>query len=64
MKKKNIIVIDQTIREGMQYRGLMFSLDERKRMVEFQEKLGVDISQAAPPRKYPEIGTMRALRYS
>jgi isopropylmalate/homocitrate/citramalate synthase len=47
--QKKITVIDQTIREGMQYRGLMFSLDERKQMARFQEKLGVDICQAAYP---------------
>ena len=44
---KNITVIDQTIREGMQYRGLMFDFKERKKIVEFQETLGVDICQAA-----------------
>ena len=62
MKDKDLIVIDQTIREGMQYRGLMFSLEERKRMVEFQEKLGVDISQAAyPPAHESESRYLKSL---
>ncbi len=53
MKKKNILVIDQTLREGMQYRGLMFSLPERKQIARFQETLGVDICQAAYPPAHP-----------
>ena len=62
MKQKNLIVIDQTIREGMQYRGLMFSPEERMRMVEFQERLGVDISQAAyPPAHVSEAGCLKSL---
>lgn len=48
-EKQNIIVIDQTIREGMQHRGLMFSLNERKKILEFQETIGVDVSQVAYP---------------
>lgn len=49
MNYKDIIVVDQTIREGMQYRGLMLSYDERIKILEFQELLGVDISQAGYP---------------
>ncbi len=52
MGASDIIVVDQTIREGMQYRGLMFSVDERKRILEFQEALGVDISQVAYPSAF------------
>lgn len=40
----------------MQYRGLMFSLSERLRIIEFQEALGVDISQVAyPPAHESEV---------
>jgi isopropylmalate/homocitrate/citramalate synthase len=46
---RQIVVIDQTIREGMQYRGMMFSEEERLKLLEYQEALGVDISQSAYP---------------
>jgi len=46
---RRIVVIDQTIREGMQYRGMMFSERERLKLIEYQEALGVDISQSAYP---------------
>ena len=53
---RKIIVFDQTIREGMQYRGLMFSYAERLKIMEFQQALGVDISQAGyPPAHESEI---------
>jgi isopropylmalate/homocitrate/citramalate synthase len=48
-KNRNIIVIDQTIREGMQHRGIMLNKDERLKIIEFQNQLGVDVSQAAYP---------------
>ncbi|MCP3901028.1 MAG: hypothetical protein GY707_15085, partial [Desulfobacteraceae bacterium] len=44
--KNNIIVIDETIREGMQHRGIVFSYAQRQKILEFQEKLGIDICQA------------------
>ncbi|MFO7962556.1 MAG: hypothetical protein R6U50_01405 [Desulfobacterales bacterium] len=51
-----IIVVDQTIREGMQYRGLMFSAEERKKILAFQERLGIHVSQAAyPPAHHSEV---------
>ncbi len=56
MNDKRVIVVDQTIREGMQYRGLMFSLEERKQILEFQEKLNIDISQAAYPPAHVSEG--------
>ncbi|MBF0228520.1 MAG: hypothetical protein HQK63_02835 [Desulfamplus sp.] len=46
MENRSIIVIDETIREGMQYQGVVFSQRERETILEFQEKLGVDICQA------------------
>ncbi len=49
MNKPDIQIIDQTIREGMQFRGLMLSLSERKKLLDFQGSLGIDISQAAYP---------------
>ncbi len=49
MKFQEITVVDLTIREGMQYRGLMFSPEERLAILEFQEALGVDITQVGYP---------------
>jgi len=49
MKHPEILVCDQTIREGMQYRGVVFTYDERLEILKFQESLGVDISQVAYP---------------
>jgi len=49
MKLSEILVCDQTIREGMQYRGIVFTVEERMQILEFQESLGVDISQVAYP---------------
>ena len=63
MRGRRVIVIDQTIREGMQYRGLMFSLGERLKILEFQESLGVDISQSAyPPAHESEAFKIRQMR--
>jgi isopropylmalate/homocitrate/citramalate synthase len=49
MKNRKVVIIDETLREGMQYRGLMFSYDQRLSILKFQEKLGVDICQAGYP---------------
>lgn len=48
-EKKQIVLIDQTIREGMLFHGLVFSLEERLAMLDFQEALGIQISQVASP---------------
>jgi len=48
-KGKRIRVIDETLREGMQFHGLVFTLEQRIRILEFQEMLGVDICQAGYP---------------
>lgn len=53
MTGQDVIVVDETIREGMQFRGLMFSAEQRRRILEFQEGLGVDISQVAYPPAHP-----------
>ncbi len=45
----NILIIDETIREGMQYQGIMFSLEQRLRILDFQEKLKIDVCQAGYP---------------
>ena len=59
---RQIVVIDQTIREGMQYRGMMFSETERLKLIEYQEALGVDISQSAYPSAHAsEQDILRAL---
>jgi len=55
---KKITIIDQTIREGMQFQGVVFSLDQRMKILEFQEKLGVDICQAGYPPAHPEEAAM------
>ncbi len=49
MKNCKITIIDETLREGMQHRGLMFSYEQRLKILEFQEKLGIDICQAGYP---------------
>ncbi|MCG8614689.1 MAG: hypothetical protein MI802_00625 [Desulfobacterales bacterium] len=46
-------VIDQTIREGMQYQGLVFSLEQRLKILEYQARLGVDVCQAGYPSAHP-----------
>lgn len=49
MEKRKILIIDETLREGMQYRGVMFSLEQRLKILGFQERLKVDICQAGYP---------------
>ncbi len=62
-KDKKIIVIDQTIREGMQHRGIVFSTNQRKKILQFQEILGVDICQAGyPPAHVSEEENIRYLQ--
>ena len=62
MANKKIIIIDETLREGMQYRGLVFSLEQRLRILDFQEKLKVDICQAGyPPAHDIEADIVRTL---
>jgi 2-isopropylmalate synthase len=50
---RKILVVDQTLREGMQYQGLVFSLEQRIKILEFQEALGIDICQAGYPSAHP-----------
>ncbi len=52
IKIKQIKIIDETIREGMQFRGLMFSLEQRHKILQFQDQLGIDISQVGYPPAY------------
>lgn len=62
MENKKIIIIDETLREGMQYRGLMFSPVQRLNILEFQEQLRVDICQAGyPPAHDIEADTVKTL---
>jgi len=44
--QNKIIVVDETIREGMQHRGIVFSYPQRLKILEFQEKLNIDVCQA------------------
>lgn len=46
---KTILVIDETLREGMQFHGIVFSLEQRIKILEFQEQLGVGVSQTGYP---------------
>jgi 2-isopropylmalate synthase len=55
---RRISLIDQTIREGMQYQGVVFSYDQRLKILEFQEALGVDVCQAGYPPAHPEEAAM------
>lgn len=55
---RQITLIDQTIREGMQFQGVMFSRDQRLKILEFQEALGVDICQAGYPSAHPKEAAM------
>ncbi|MEA1968140.1 MAG: hypothetical protein U9N77_07960 [Thermodesulfobacteriota bacterium] len=64
-KNPNIIIIDQTIREGMQHKGIVFSYSQRQRIIEFQEKIGVDICQAGyPPAHVTEKDNVKKVSYS
>lgn len=66
MADKKIIIIDDTLREGMQYRGVVFSPAQRLRILDFQEKLAVDICKAGyPPAHDHEADIVRRLcRYA
>lgn len=55
---RRITLIDQTIREGMQFQGVVFSLEQRMKILEFQEALGVDICQAGYPSAHPQEAAM------
>ncbi|CCK78887.1 2-isopropylmalate synthase LeuA [Desulfobacula toluolica] len=62
MDNKKITIIDETLREGMQYRGVMFSQKQRIKILEFQEKLNVDICQAGyPPAHDLEADAVKTL---
>ncbi|MCP3873800.1 MAG: hypothetical protein GY699_11665 [Desulfobacteraceae bacterium] len=62
MTTKKITIIDETLREGMQYRGIMFSTEQRLKILEFQEKLCVDICQAGyPPAHASEVNAVKTL---
>jgi len=50
---RKILVIDETMREGMQFQGVVFSLEQRIKILEFQENLGVDICQTGYPSAHP-----------
>ena len=62
MNPKKIIIIDETLREGMQYRGIMFSQKQRLTILEFQEALNVDICQAGyPPAHGHEADAVKSM---
>ncbi len=47
--ENRIETVDQTIREGMQHRGIVFSRRQRLEIVRYQDQLGVTVSQAGYP---------------
>ncbi|MCK5836601.1 MAG: hypothetical protein KAH09_04995, partial [Desulfobacula sp.] len=53
---QKIIVIDETLREGMQFQGLVFSLEQRLQILSFQEELRINVSQIG----YPPAHAMEA----
>ncbi|MFH2091895.1 MAG: hypothetical protein ABIJ31_05995 [Pseudomonadota bacterium] len=62
MTNRPVIIIDETLREGMQYRGLMFSKKQRLAILDFQEQIRVDICQAGyPPAHEQEADMVKAL---
>ena len=62
MKNKKVIIVDDTLREGMQFRGLVFSLAQRLAILDFQERLCVDICKAGyPPAHAGEADIVRTL---
>ncbi len=62
-KTSKILVIDETIREGMQHSGIFFTFMQRKKILDFQEKLGVDICQAGYPSAHAtEMENIKKLR--
>ncbi|GAB6146216.1 hypothetical protein [Desulfocicer niacini] len=63
MSAQKIIFMDQTLREGMQHRGIVFSSEEKQQILNFQQKLGVDICQAGyPPAHVSEKNTVAHLQ--
>ncbi len=61
--EQSIKAVDETIREGMQHRGLVFSYRQRLQMVTFMEKLGMDVCQAGyPPAHSSEASAVKNLR--
>jgi 2-isopropylmalate synthase len=49
MNRQKLCIIDETLREGMQHRGIVFSTDQAMTILNFQERLGIDICQAGYP---------------
>ncbi len=63
MTQQKIIFTDQTLREGMQHRGIVFSGEEKEQILSFQQRLGVDICQAGyPPAHGSEKEAVTRLR--
>ncbi len=62
MNKARICIIDETLREGMQHRGIVFSPDQARTVLEFQAALGMDICQAGyPPAHVSEQTKLKQL---
>lgn len=65
MDKNRLCIIDETLREGMQHRGIVFSPDQAMTVLNFQERLGIDICQAGyPPAHGSEQKKLRQLSKS
>lgn len=62
MDNRSVLIIDETLREGMQYKGVMFSYEQRLEILKFQEKLKIDLCQAGyPPAHDLEAGIIKKL---
>ncbi|MBI9090614.1 MAG: hypothetical protein JEZ12_15465 [Desulfobacterium sp.] len=62
MNKAKICIIDETLREGMQHRGIVFSPDQAQTVLEFQATLVMDICQAGyPPAHVSEQTKLKQL---
>jgi len=61
--ENKIIVVDQTIREGMQHKGIVFSYSQRQKILAFQEKLNIDVCQAGyGPAHETEVQYLKQLK--
>lgn len=62
MNRQKLYIIDETLREGMQHRGMVFSTDQAMIILNFQERLGIDICQAGyPPAHESEQEKLKCL---
>lgn len=62
MNRQKLCIMDETLREGMQHRGMVFSTDQALAILNFQERLGINICQAGyPPAHESEQEKLKCL---